>query len=64
MDAAVTASPAADAASPIDPAPAPNGASQVSRRSFLKTGGTALVLGFVVPRLARAQDAAGPPTAS
>ena len=58
MDAAVTASTAADAASPIDPAPAPNVASQVSRRSFLKTGGTALVLGFVVPRLARAQDAA------
>lgn len=48
MDAAVAMS--------GDPAPAEgSGAGPTSRRSFLATGGTALVLGFVVPRLSRAQ---------
>ena len=58
MDDAVRASLAADSslatnvAAEVELARRP---AESSRRSFLKTGGAALVLGFIVPRLARAE---------
>ncbi|HEX4936220.1 MAG TPA: molybdopterin cofactor-binding domain-containing protein, partial [Gemmatimonadaceae bacterium] len=58
MDDAVRASLTADSplattvAAEVERAKQP---SEPTRRSFLKTGGAALVLGFVVPRLARAE---------
>ena len=44
----------ASAAVPVSPA-SPGEVTPPTRRAFLATGGTALVLGFVVPRLAKAE---------
>ncbi len=54
MDAAVNAT----TLTPNGEKPVTEVATQPSRRAFLTTGGTALVLGFVVPRLARAEGLA------
>ena len=54
MDAVVNASMPAVPTGASGEGATTEAAAQPSRRSFLATGGAALVLGFVVPRLARA----------